>query len=401
MIRSTIVYLECIPSYATKAYQPELLAIGPYHRGKDDLKQMEDHKLLYLQQLLQRKNESSVERYIKAMRELEERARRCYAEPISLSTNEFVEMMLLDGCFLIELFRKFEKKDLRGECDPIFQLRWMLYSLVHDVLLYENQLPLFVLTKLMEMTQVPNQQDKHSILIFTHFSASCILPRRGQTESIDESLQNIEHLLALAHKYVAPPYEQIDRGENVVEWNSIPSATKLQEAGVKLRKLEGVNLFDIKFNNGVMEIPPLNIEDRSESLFRNLIAYEEYSRSNHHNYVTDYVSVMDYLINSPKDVELLRQRGIIENWLGDDEAVSTMFNKLGDCVGVSNLCYAQIFRDVNKHCRRRQNVWVAKLRHNYFNSPWALISVLAAAFLLMLALTQTIFSVLSYIVSKK
>jgi hypothetical protein len=86
--------------------------------------------------------------------------------------------------------------------------------------------------------------------------------------------------------------------------------------------------------------------------------------------------------------------------LGDDEAVSTMFNKLGDGV-VSNFCYADIFRDVNKHCRRRQNVWIAKLRHNYFNSPWALISFLAAAFLLLLALTQTIFSILSYTFPKK
>jgi hypothetical protein len=209
----------------------------------------------------------------------------------------------------------------------------------------------------------------------------------------------------LLHKSFTSPSVEIGTRGNVVDeeeyCNSIPSATELQEAGVKLRKLEGVNLFDIKFNNGVMEIPLLHIEDRSESIFRNLIAYEQYSQNNNPKYFTEYMNFMDYLINSPKDVELLRRRGIIENWLGDDEAVSTMFNKLGDCVVVSNLYYAQIFRDVNKHCRRRQNVWMAKLRHNYFNSPWALISVLAAAFLLMLALTQTIFSVLSYIVSKK
>jgi hypothetical protein len=111
-----------------KAYEPQLLAIGPYHRGKGGLRQMEEHKLGYLQQLLQRRNESSVERYIKAMRELEGRARRCYAEPISLTTDEFVEMMLLDGCFIIELFRKWAKEELRDECDPIFRLDWMFYS---------------------------------------------------------------------------------------------------------------------------------------------------------------------------------------------------------------------------------------------------------------------------------
>jgi hypothetical protein len=178
-----------------------------------------------------------------------------------------------------------------------------------------------------------------------------LLPCKGHIcESSHESLQNIAHLLALLHKSFTSPSVEIGIGGHVVDeeeyCNSIPSATELQEAGVKLRKLEGVNLFDIKFNNGVVKIPLLHIEDRSESIFRNLIAYEQYSQNNNFKYVTDYVTFMDYLINSPKDVELLRRRGIIENGLGDDEAVSTMFNKLGHCVVVSDFCYAQIFSNL-------------------------------------------------------
>ncbi|XP_059446782.1 UPF0481 protein At3g47200-like [Corylus avellana] len=389
-----------------KAYEPELLAIGPYHRGKDELKQMEDHKLRYLKLLLQRRNESSVKRYIKAMRELEGRGRRFYAETINLTTDEFVEMLLLDACFIIELFRKFEKMDqIHDECDPIFRLNWMLPSLWRDVLLFENQLPFFVLTKLYEMTAVPNQHDNLIDLAMSFLEDSLLPCGRRICESSHESLQNIGHLLALLHIYFTQPYVEIGTGRNVVgakKWNSIPSATELQEAGVKFKKLETGGFLDIKFNNGVMEIPLLKVVDETESMFRNLVAYEQYSTNNNPKYFTEYMKFMDYLINSPKDVELLRRRGIIENLLGDDEAVSTMFNKFGDgVVAVPDLCYAQIFKDVNKHCCRRRNVWMAKLRHNYFNSPWALISVLAAVFLLLLALTQTIFSVLSYIVSKK
>ncbi|XP_059446781.1 UPF0481 protein At3g47200-like [Corylus avellana] len=383
-----------------KAYEPQLLAIGPYHRGKDGLRQMEEHKLRYLHLLLRRINENSVEAYISAMRELEGRARRCYAEPISLTTDEFVEMMLLDGCFIIELFRKFRRRYLIGDpCDPIFQLDWMCPMLLCDVLLFENQLPFFVLTKLFEMTAVPNQQGNLIDLALFFLEDSLPCERRSS-----ESLQNSGHLLALAHKSITPPYVRINTHVNVIdveEWNTIPSATEIKEAGVKFKKLEGVNLFDIKFNNGVMEIPPLQIDDGLESLFRNLIAYEQYSRNNNAKYFTEYMNFMDNLINSPKDVELLRRRGIIENWLGDDEAVSTMFNKLGDGVTVSNLSYAQIFRDVNKYCCRPWNVRKAKLRHNYFNSPWASISFFAAVFVILLALTQTTFSFLPYITPQK
>ena len=116
---------------------------------------MEDHTLRYLQ-LLQRRKESNVETYINTTRELEGRARKFHAEPISLTAYEFVEMMLLDGFFIIKLLHKCTLKVLMNECDPIFQLSWMFYSLTCGPLLFENQIPFFLLTKLFEMTGVPN-----------------------------------------------------------------------------------------------------------------------------------------------------------------------------------------------------------------------------------------------------
>jgi hypothetical protein len=380
-----------------KAYDPQVLAIGPYHRGKDDLRLMEDHKLRYLQLLLQRRRESNVETYIKAIRELEGRVREFYAEPISLTTDEFVEMMLLDGFFIIELLRKRTMEVLMDECDPIFQLGWMFYSLGRDLLLFENQIPFFLLTKLFEMTEIPNQQN-NLIDVAIHFVRVSLPCGDRISLSCDGSLQNIKHLLDLVYKLVTSPSVEIGIDWSIVhekEWSSIPSAIELQEAGVKFKKLEKGTLFDIKFNNGVIEIPLMKIEERSESILRNMAAYEQYSQNNHLKFITGYVSFMGYLINSPKDVEFLRRRGIIENFLGDDEAVSTMFKNLGNNAIVFNLHFAELFRNVNKHCGRRQNVWMANLKHNYFSSPWAFISFLAAASLLLLTLTQTIFSILS------
>jgi hypothetical protein len=188
-----------------KAYDPQLLAIDPYHRGKDDLRHMEDHKLRYLQLLLQRKRESNVETYIKAIRELEGSAHEFYAEPISLTTNEFVEMMLLDGFFIIELLRKRSMKVLMDECDPIFQLGWMFRSLMRDLLLFENQIPFFLLTKLFEMTEIPNQRN-NLIDVAIHFmKVSSPCADRIMSLSYDGSLQNSKHLLDLIYKSVTSP----------------------------------------------------------------------------------------------------------------------------------------------------------------------------------------------------
>ncbi|KAL8518908.1 hypothetical protein ACS0TY_010025 [Phlomoides rotata] len=46
-----------------KAYEPEMVTIGPYHHGKDEFKPMEDMKLRYMQSLLARKPEVGLERY--------------------------------------------------------------------------------------------------------------------------------------------------------------------------------------------------------------------------------------------------------------------------------------------------------------------------------------------------
>ncbi|KAH0986554.1 hypothetical protein GBA52_013731, partial [Prunus armeniaca] len=61
--------------------------------------------------------------------------------------------------------------------------------------------------------------------------------------------------------------------------------------------------------------------------FRNLIAYEQCELHDH--YINDYVFVMDRLVDSPRDVELLVKSGILESMLSDSEAAAEFINSLG------------------------------------------------------------------------
>ncbi|GAY66428.1 hypothetical protein CUMW_248680 [Citrus unshiu] len=134
---------------------------------------------------------------------------------------------------------------------------------------------------------------------------------------------------------------------------------QLESSSGMLRSLRTIPCFDIKFENRVMKMPSLEIGDATETILQNLIAYEQWSQDINLKHVIDYVEFLNRPINSSKDAELLCRRGIIDNFLGDDE-------------------------------------WMAKLRHNYFNTPWAIISVLATVVLLLLMLLQALFAVLSY-----
>ncbi|CAK9173721.1 unnamed protein product [Ilex paraguariensis] len=365
------------------------------NEGVDEV--MNKHKLHYFQLLLQRKNET-MKKYVDAMRLLEEDTRKCYGELIGVNENELVEMMVLDGCFIVELIRKFEHIHLRDKHDPIFGMDWIVNSLQRDLMLFENQLPFFVLCKLFDMIEVPNHHHRFIYLALRFFRD--LLPGVGHRKSFEgSSPENIKHLLGLIHNNWLPSFAGNDTSENFMahkkKWQFIHCATELREAGIQFVKNEKCSLFDIKFDNGVMQIHPLIIEDRTETFFRNLIAYEQYGQDTDFRYVTDYVIFLDNLIDSPKDVDILCRRGIIDNWLGDGEVVSNIFNKITDAVTTPNnhFHYAEIFTKVNIHCNKRVNRWMAKLRRNYFNSPWGVISIAAAIILLLLTATQTLFTV--------
>ncbi|XP_047976648.1 UPF0481 protein At3g47200-like [Salvia hispanica] len=404
-----------------KAYEPEVIAIGPYHRhdnNNEHLKMMEDHKLRYLKQLLAEKNPpDDVGRYVAALVGVEEKARRCYADqPKTLSTAQFIQMLVLDGCFIVQLVRKFDRVKSNfnrvnswDRNDPIFQRDWMINSLQRDLMLFENQLPFFILCKLYDLIEAPNQHSRFLFLLHQFFST--LYPGKGcnpKSPVMPADLDKVKHLLDFIHSSWFPPLQRPGKGR--VRF-IIDSVTRLEEANVKFRiRSEGKTLFDVGFKEGVMTIPPLTIEDRTESFLRNLITYEQYFQHTvvtdyvheqyfQHTVVTDYVHFLDCIIDSSMDVEKLSQKGIINNWLGDAHTVAEMVNKLGDSVAGpgDSFVYGEMFEDVQKHCAKPMNEWRASLKRTYFNSPWAVISVIVGAVLLILTAVQTVFTILQVV----
>uniref|UniRef100_A0A6N2KCJ2 Uncharacterized protein n=1 Tax=Salix viminalis TaxID=40686 RepID=A0A6N2KCJ2_SALVM len=93
-------------------------------------------------------------------REIEKEARSCYTEPIDVGVEDFVRLLVIDCCFLIELFRKDRDIRLREDDDPIFNMSCMLQYLYHDLILVENQIPWLVLKHLFNKTSA--KQSTHA-----------------------------------------------------------------------------------------------------------------------------------------------------------------------------------------------------------------------------------------------
>jgi len=71
----------------------------------------------------------------------------------------------------------------------------------------------------------------------------------------------------------------------------------------------------------------LRVQDSTEIYFRNLQAFEQCD-SLDQDHIGDYISMINFLVISPKDMEILVENRILENWIHDNEAVSTVLHDI-------------------------------------------------------------------------
>jgi hypothetical protein len=138
-----------------KAFIPDAFSIGPLHHHLPNLKATETIKAKYLEGLISRSDSphTILETLISSITNVEKNARECYAEAIIYNPEDFVKILVIDGCFLVELFRKKSNLVPREEDDPIFTKSCMIQFLSHDLILLENQVPWFVLEILFNLTK--------------------------------------------------------------------------------------------------------------------------------------------------------------------------------------------------------------------------------------------------------
>jgi hypothetical protein len=156
-------------------------------------------------------------------------------------------------------------------------------------------------------------------------------------------------------------------------------------------------LLHIEFNKEFLKIPQFRISDDTEILLRNLQAFEQCHCGD--IYVGNYIHMMDLLVDSPEDVEIVVRYGIIENLLSNNEAVSTLFYNLSreNIFSSDNFYFSDVLEDLNNYYGRDWPRWKANLRQNYFQNPWSIFSVIAAAFLLLLTIIQAVCSIIQLV----
>ena len=329
---------------------------------------------------------------------MEESIHRCYSETIlpymHSASNDLLKMILVDAIFILELFLRYDSGILTSG-DPMIAGHWMLSVLKLDLLLLENQLPFFVLEKLFDLAFPVSDSPSLIYLTFMFFEDFNI-------QNLTHENVEIEHFTDLLRTFQLPPplnpLSPLIRTHETVKLSY--TATQLHEAGVKFKVSSSKCLHDIKFDlkNGVLEIPCLQLYDDTEVLIRNVMALEQYSNWDK-NYVMDYFLFMDFLINTTKDIDLLCNKGIVANYLGDNKAAASFINNLNTNIVPPGFDsnHIRIYKDLNTFYEKPWHRWKATLRHQYFSTPWRTASTIAAFILLGLTFIQTVCSIIQIV----
>ncbi|CAN1842390.1 UPF0481 protein At3g47200 [Linum perenne] len=358
----------CVTDLNKRAYKPQAVSFGPYHHGRDHLQAMEQHKQRALLHFLRRSNKP-LQAFVDTINEVIDVLQDSYS-PLEGTWKEeaekFLKVMIVDGCFMLEVLRiGTHTLDGYATNDPVFSGHGRLYIMPYirrDMLMLENQLPMVLLDRLVALESNGTKDE--------------------------------EFINKLIQKFCLPntPVARLGKCKHVVD---AYRKSLLHQDEFRLRSITG-SLKDISFRRGVLRLPVIVVDDTTESIFLNLIAYERF-HVGAGNEVTSYIFFMDKIIDNERDVVLLTSRGIIQNAVGSDKAVAKLFNSLSRDITLDPESSLElVHKRVNAYCNKPWNEWRANLIHTYFRNPWAILSLVAAIFLFALTIAQTIYTIYPY-----
>ncbi|KAF7012657.1 hypothetical protein CFC21_026826 [Triticum aestivum] len=408
-------------------YKPRTVSLGPFHHDDVELKPMEMHKLRAVRHLLHRDScKTTLAELVAAVDEVADELEDSYMDlgdewRGQKNRGKFLEMMISDGCFLLEVMRAAARKrsipNDYAHGDPVFSrdgIQQIKPFVQRDMLMVENQLPLRLLERIVaaEDGTSPSAASINSMVLK-------FLEREDAPEEIVLGLHplDIYRTSRLKHKSqrksnrkvlhrgmpTAPTTEEV----NMVRLQrAVPrSAWTLYKSGIRFLPSGTSCLDDIDLVNGRLYMPSVLLDDSTVYRVLNMMAFEAIHVGTRDD-VTAYVFFVKDLVDSAHDVRLLARKGILEHNLADDDAVVRLFNRL--TADVSQNWESQLSRvrmNVEHHYRsnhHRNGVHVflyeswANLRSKYLRSPWTLLGLLTATLLLVAEIVQAVYAVKSY-----
>ncbi|KAH8507159.1 hypothetical protein H0E87_009610 [Populus deltoides] len=335
----------------------------------------------------EREREGAEDEFWDALEKDENKIRQCYEAGFhrNKSSERFLDLILYDAVFILELFLKYREGREKYTKDSILKEGWLRLAIRRDLILLENQLPFFILEKLYELLPVTVKGENTEFV-----TLACSYFKLHLPSNFSPAAKMPLHFTDLVRSLLS----FTRNGKSVELIKSFHSATKLRQAGVKFKVPREHNcLLDVDFRRLGTEfhIPQLEIDGNTERLFRNLMAMEMRIYPGQ-EYICHYINLLSILVAKPKDAKLLMENKIVIH--NDEVAVRDLIYSLASDTIDRHSCYHDIFFSVDDYYKSSWAKNPAYFVEEFFGNFWKGVGTVAAAILLVLTLVQTICSIL-------
>lgn len=245
-------------------YEPWVVSIGPFYHGTPGLSRIEKPKWHCLRYILKLNRERRLEEYLDAVATVEKEAQRFYREKITMKRHKFLQMLLLDGCFLLvslygttDILKQFlegsdeapqaqddesrsddHRTNKRGPRGDNLEMKRAVRSSLHelqktelnpdkymidfnmhgsyndvfqDLLLLENQIPFFVVKKIFGVLVGREEPNPPFLVHVLDFMEQDMLQEYPIAIRESERPRDFHHLLHLCHMYFRASKKKPDK----------------------------------------------------------------------------------------------------------------------------------------------------------------------------------------------
>ncbi|KAL0451786.1 UNVERIFIED_CONTAM: hypothetical protein Slati_1156700 [Sesamum latifolium] len=403
------------------AYAPQRVGLGPYHHLRPDLYAMQRRKLAAVTKSLNAEQLQNFQLAVEVLMQWEPHLRACYDQYLDLDPMTLAWIVAIDAVYLLQFMRNYPGKrsaedGASATQDPAME------SLVGDVLMLENQIPLGLLNEVGEcfrflLVVAITMPCSKSIVLFavslkdqefgfykTFTSESAVIDNLKTCVDIATAgglpgaaivQQHLSFMGKVSWERILALFRtgDLDEQNHLVEEIDIPSVSQLKEiAGVTFELTPG-GIRDVKYDEAEKKfyLPVINLNSNSEVILRNLVAYEAaISTPGSTLKFAEYVDLMCGIIDTPKDVEILREATIIKSDLSDTET-ACIFNGMRKTTRKNENGSTNIEKAIDRVNEQFDNITRVKVyrfikKHVY--TSWKFLTFLTTVLVLMLLTLQ-------------
>ncbi|KAL6996670.1 hypothetical protein U1Q18_006799 [Sarracenia purpurea var. burkii] len=230
------------------SYTPQQVALGPYHHWRPELYEMERYKIAAAKRTQKQLHQTiKFQHLVDQLTKLELRIRACYHKYLDFNGETLAWMMAVDTSFLLEFLQIYgavkEGKALARVSSRMSHLvdvagrKSAHNSILKDLVMLENQIPLFLLRKTLEF-QFSSLELADNVL-FSILIGLCkeLSPFKMMDELANVRVSECSHFLDFLYRVIAPePKQNSEATERDDEQVEAVEGQKQRKFALKLNK---------------------------------------------------------------------------------------------------------------------------------------------------------------------